>query len=256
MDIMNLVGILIIYESRKAHDDPLFRAMQHGMEVPYRVHGLSDLSVRAWGAFHSIQTPSQNFATQCFMYPRFALELRQTVERQPLISESRLAEIGELVRDAEAKLTALADARMASLKSGKEDRKGKNKVREEQEVGKLKLKHVHKAVDTKAKLEERQREYKAAQDRLMAMAKDEASGEGVISIPSSHSKDSVDDPSGSYSRPGLLRSSCLADVRIGSSTSSKLNYILEEVRAFRVSDDNAHLIYIHRFENILPLKRF
>ena len=177
------------------------------------------------------ESTAPNDSGSPFMYPKFLLELRRAVERQPLISFPRLDEIAELVRDAEAKLSALADARTASLKSGREDRRGKKKVKEEHEVGKVKLKQVHRAVDTKARLEERQKEYLAAQDRLLALAKVETLGEDAAGLSSpSLTSTTVAGPSESKPLSSLIKMSTLASSGIGNSTSSKLNYILDEVR--------------------------
>ncbi|KAI5122210.1 hypothetical protein M0805_002699 [Coniferiporia weirii] len=224
-----------IVHIRKALNDQQFRDMQHGLELPYRVYNVPPRTMQAWGIVHDTvySKPGAPDERSFFMFPSYVLELRNALARQPLVREERLAERAMLVREKDYALAAFVDARK---RERRRDTSEKSRLRDEAETGRLKLSQARRAVDSKEKLQEKHDEFRKAQERLMALA--EADEQGISEPIHAPSLPSVAQQTPSSTAPlsELLRNSPFAKTRIGNSTSSKLNYILNEVRQYSTTE--------------------
>lgn len=205
-----------------------YRMIQHGLEVPYRMHNVPPHAQQSWGILYDYAGHGEQI---CLMYPSHAVQLRDAIERQPLISETRLDGIAWLVKDKERKLSAFVEARKSSMKSkDKHDKKNtKRKRTEEAEMDKMIMSQVRKKVDTQERFKEAQEEFKLALERLKAIGEQEEllssghpqPGPSLAALPINKNRDTQ--PS------QLLKQSPFVETKIGNSASSKLNYILNEV---------------------------
>ncbi|KAH8117115.1 hypothetical protein DFH11DRAFT_1505319 [Phellopilus nigrolimitatus] len=214
----------------KALHNPQFRSMQRWLELPYRIHHAPARTKQAWGIAH--HDPQYTRENAFFMYPQYAMELRDAVMRQPLASEERLAERAALVREKDRALLAYVEARKPRSERASEDapKQRKKRKREGTEVDKAKLGHVRRAMESKESLQEKHEEFRLAQERLKALAEADEEGLPVI-IPASPSK-----PESLRATAEFLPMSPIAKMRVGNSTSSKLNYILDEVRKYAATE--------------------
>ncbi|KAL5529532.1 hypothetical protein ACEPAG_5517 [Sanghuangporus baumii] len=244
-----------IHHLRKALESRQYRDIQHGLEVPYRIYNASQRLRQTWGLVHEPEYSLDN-SVPFLVYPSYALELRDTILRQPLIKEDSLATRAEILREKNRALTAFVEATKskAERRSDSKSSSEKRKRREEVQVDRAKLDTARRTATThsKEKLQELQKEFRMAQERLKTEAAkadlgdtepDTSSG----SIPS-HEQNLVDF---SIASSQLLRGSPYAQLRVGNSASSKLNYILEEVRKY--SETEKFLIFSSQPFNLVHL---
>ncbi|KAL5511334.1 hypothetical protein ACEPAH_4550 [Sanghuangporus vaninii] len=229
-----------IHHLRKALESRQYRDIQHGLEVPYRISNASQRLRQTWGLVHEPEYALDS-SVPFLVYPSYALELRDTILRQPLIKEDSLATRAEILRDKNRALTAFIEATKskAERRSDSKSSSEKRKRREEVQVDRVKLDTARRTATThpKEKLQELQREFRMAQERLKTEAAKADLGdmEPDTSSGSAPSQDQVL-LDFSIARRQLLLGSPNSQLRVGNSASSKLNYILEEVRKYSTTE--------------------
>ncbi|KAG6906520.1 hypothetical protein DXG01_013485 [Tephrocybe rancida] len=199
---------------KDAAEDSLWRAIQSHEDVPYRVVGLKRRIFEAW-----TRTPLPKSAdSESFVglvHSDRLLEMQDCAIRRPLISEDALVEHSSKV--------AANDALLRRLYI--ESQKGKNrnsaqKVRPHQDdinAG-LKAEEAAKKARDPGLIKEMKKDLNIAMTRL-----DDFTDDNIP--PSQDTGPTFSDPPGS----SILPSSLLGSVRVCSSASSKLNYIINEV---------------------------
>jgi hypothetical protein len=195
-------------------------------EVPYRVVGMPRPIAEAWtrielklgnSAFEQISP----YSMQLFMHPDRLIGLRQMVLDRPLISTDSLIQWGIDVDEQDGQLRQLYLEHQKKLKKNKCDKvadiyKGGSTINSiRKTVAPEKMKEVHK-------------ELLVAQGRRnIVTEKADASRTVVTHEPPT----TMYTPTGGeVAKATLLSSSPLAGVRVARSASSKLNYILSDVR--------------------------
>lgn len=150
-----------------------------------------------------------------FMHPDRLIRLRNIVVAQPLISEYRLIQTGIAISE--------TDRQSRRLYEESDKQKNKRTKFDIREIG-PKVAHAQaKAVAGREKLEEIRRELRAALARLDSLQQEEEDGSSVsLSVHTSIITPTLPNSS-------LLVASPLAQLHIGSSGSSKVDYIINEV---------------------------
>lgn len=159
-----------------------------------------------------------------FMHPDRLLKLRDLVVSRPLISIDRIVEHGLEVVEVDRKLRYLYDE-AEKRNSRKQDRR-RGKTHHDDNHAILKVTSAAKKASAPEMLNEMRKELNASMSRLKAIENDEP-------IPSSSEAQNAQL---APAMPALVSASPLAHVRIESSASTKLNYIIKEVRS-KSSDD-------------------
>lgn len=207
-----LVATFNSFLSRKsAVEDPLWRAIQDHEDVPYRIHGIDQPIFDAW-----TRTPQpeilHNSQPIHFMHADRLLRIRTEVTSRPLISQERIVELG----------TSVLKKDRINRQVYKEAQKDRRKSRRRSSVLKtgdnnssLKADTAAKKAKDKSTLKEMQKELDVA---ITQMEREEE--EELPSKPL---------PEPLFNGGGLLAKSLLGKSRLGSSASSKLNYIINEV---------------------------
>ncbi|KAG6873801.1 hypothetical protein C0995_011026 [Termitomyces sp. Mi166 len=204
-----------------AAEDPLWRAIQTHEDVPYRVNGLNRRLFEAW-----TRTPKpESRHNDCFVgfiHSDRLLKLQECVIQRPLISEDALITRGA---DVKAKDILLRRLYIESLKG--KDRKLASKVRpHEDEINAgLKAEGAAKRARNPETLKEMKEDLDIAMTRLNDSVDD---GEA----PSSRNMD----PSSNLPGENILSASLLGSVRIRSTASSKLNFLIDEVLRYAAEE--------------------
>jgi len=206
--------LILLTNSRIALEDPLWKLMQAHEDVPYRVSHMKEPIHNAWSRTPGNE-PSCNSNQTGFIHADRLLGLYHILEEKPLISEPALIELGHRVgiRD---------KAFRKAYEESQRKRKGRKNSKHNEE---LSVSSQSQMVDNFAKkasatdtLRDVQRELDATLARL---AKDEDDHEQNSTIgPNSAIQPRISN---------LAAASPLAMTRVGSSASSKLNYIISEV---------------------------
>ena len=194
----------IFAHSRLAVQDPLWRAIQSHVDVPYQVFRMSPHVLKAWTRIHVCDDASRLSSLVGLMHPDRLLKLRHLVVNRPLILEERVIEWGDMVVDQDETQRRLV---------------------EEEEYKKFKKKQKHEMRDLNNQLKAAEWAKQGAraemiQEIRMELAKVLKKMEDFPQRPEPVERD----------RRHALPPSVLSSVRIGTSYSTKLNYILNEVR--------------------------
>ncbi|KAL4067811.1 P-loop containing nucleoside triphosphate hydrolase protein [Scleroderma citrinum] len=172
-----------------AAKDYLWRAMQHYVDVPFKVTGLESGIFEAWTRGELKMTTRE----VDLMHPNRLIQLRNAVREQPLISKETVVNRG--IRVNQEELQESLQAREA--------------------------RHVDQARKIARKVKE---EIKVLKKKTMLSCPVGLLGSTTESRSEPSAKESPDQPL----NPQLIDESLLSGVRIGSSLSTKLNYILSE----------------------------
>ncbi|TFY64960.1 hypothetical protein EVJ58_g2267 [Rhodofomes roseus] len=208
-----------------AANNIVWRQMQRNAFVYHRIQGIPDPAVyRAWTTFAS--SAADNLAGHDMMlHSDRALRFKQFVLRHPLYSVDRLVLGGKDVQEEERQRLALQ--RMEDARKKKRKRKSEGSAhRKEVET----VKHV---VATPEKREELRKEYLASWEKLQKHYEQDDEH--------AHSQSGSAPARPKTTSSWLLASSPMASVRVGKSTSTKLDYIINEIRQH--SADEKFLIF-------------
>jgi len=202
--------------------------MQQHEDVPYRVFNMIDPVYDAWTRIPG-KEPSCPSNQTGFLQADRLLKLYDMILQKPLIRQNAMIEWGEAVATRDQ---VFRKAYEESLKKGKGRKKTKHS--DDPSSSSLMADNFAKKASAAETLREMQKELDVTMARL---AKEEDDGELSSSDGTGRQVDIPSLPAGSSSRrpSNLVASSPLARVRIGSSASTKLNYIINEVSvcAFR-----------------------
>lgn len=200
--------------SRSAMKDPLWRAMQDHEDIPYRVYGLDERVYSAWTRMPE-QESRADLEQTGFLHADRILKMHDMVMQKPLIREDNMVSLGRTVAQHDSVF------RKAFQESQHRKNKGnrkKSKHNDELTTESLMADSFAKKASAADTLKEMQTELDATMARLQ---KEDDDDNGSPSTPQ------VGSPS---KRPSVLvASSPLTKMRIGSSASAKLNYIINEV---------------------------
>ncbi|EKM82385.1 hypothetical protein AGABI1DRAFT_67996 [Agaricus bisporus var. burnettii JB137-S8] len=199
---------------RLAATDPVWRSIQNHEDVPYRVYDIPHKIFNSWTrtpGFKEINDPS----LRGLLHADRLLSLQSLIFSRPLITETLILEQGSEVAKTDI------EHRQAFEESFK---RNKNKHSRKYSHSTVKPGAVENAAK-KAMAPNTLKEMRKELDQSLAkLEKEEGEGEGEIASVNTESN------AVSGSAPSvLLRSSVLAGVAVGSSASSKLNYIINEV---------------------------
>ena len=190
--------------SRLAVEDPVWRAIQSHVDIPYQVFHMSPHVLNAWTRIRVCDASSRPSSLIGLMHPDRLLKIRHLVVNRPLILEERVVEWGAMVTDQDETQRRLV---------------------EEEEFKKLKKKQKHEMRDFNNQLKAAEWAKQGAraeviQEIRMELAKVLKKMEDFPQRPEPVERD----------RRHALPPSVLSSARIGTSYSTKLNYILNEVR--------------------------
>jgi hypothetical protein len=196
-----------IYRATAANDR-VWRATQTGLgEVPFKVSGLDPAILKAWNRTELRDTSE----ITCFMHPPRLVLLRSLVRKNPLISRDELIEEGNIIEWDEQGRSA-----PKSKRSQKHMSQTKKLAKEVQGTIEVMMKHIEQMnISEDEELEE-------YQDRISQVISTEPSAVRVT---------------------GSLH---LSGVKVGTSLSTKLNYILSEVclDAYITGIDGPHSMHL------------
>jgi hypothetical protein len=227
-----------LINSEMASQDPLWRAMQTHEDIPYRVFNISQPVFDAWTRLPD-KEPNNTRPTG-FLHADRLLRLHDMVIQRPLIPEQAMIEWGETVASRDQ---ALRKAYEESLKK----RKGRKKTKhitdgDHQSVLAYDFAKKASSADT---LKEIQIELDATLARLSS---EDETGATVDNAPIASS---------ALGRtPSLVGTSRLARMRIGSSASTKLNYIINEACSTHLSSPRKFSFTMSRSELTDPQRKF
>ncbi|PCH37686.1 hypothetical protein WOLCODRAFT_95637 [Wolfiporia cocos MD-104 SS10] len=192
-------------------NDAVWRVMQSHVHVFYQVRHVQPEISSAWSIL-----PMDSSLLPFALFTSDQLQmLKSYVMIQPLSPIQHLAQVGEDIRREERRRIALIHFELQQKRSSRTKDLSRADLKERDTIRKL---------VTPERREELQREFTAAQAALQAhfqKPEDEHTKSDGISVPSKHAE-----ASGSSRLLGL---SPVAGIRIGNSTSTKLDYILNEV---------------------------
>ena len=192
--------------------------MQKDVFVPYRVYGMSRRVFEAWTRTTGSE-PTLDPSFVGFMHPDRFIKVRHLVIGRPLSSEDTMVERGLALAEKDRKQSQAFEELESRRSKRKSNRKSTRQY--DESYGSLKVVHAANKATSPKKLKEMRTELRKALAKLDCLEKEEAGPtRGAIRVTSSVS-------TGQPSK--LLTCSLLANVRVGSSASSKLNYIINEV---------------------------
>ncbi|KAF5373603.1 hypothetical protein D9758_000961 [Tetrapyrgos nigripes] len=217
-----------------AAESPLWRSIQSSEDIPYLVHGINPMIFKSWSRLPD-NTWVKGGLTTGYVHPDRLIRLRQLIIRNPLISVTKVTYLGEMAsaKDLEHRK---AYQEMVRRKEGKErkDRKSERSklpkhipVKQQDTHNSTGLFNSSKTAASSDTIKEMQQELQASLARLEME-------EGVLD-PSAIPSPNATQPS------ALLHSSVIAGVRVGSSASTKLNYIINDV--LKYSEQEKFLIF-------------
>ena len=215
--------IIFILPSRAAATDPLWRTLQTHEDVPYHISSLDPRVFEAWT--RTPHTDPSNPSVNGFMHVDRITKLHDFVVRRPLAQVDVLVEGGQHVAEEDGELRRLHMESQKTSKKSKGSSKRAAQIQDERpsELADNAAKKA-RALDT---LREMQKELNASIARLDG----ETENDGV---PASATSRQAALPSSGSSE--ILLSSPLANVRIGHSVSSKINWIINEVKSYSATE--------------------
>ena len=193
-------------------EDPIWLALQAQYHCFHRVANLNRDIFNGWSMFPDA---TRQACDPPLLPPMALMKLRDFITRHPLKKVPDIVAMGQDVLEQEQRWKEF-EALHNRLK--KKSSKDKRERRLKDDTAKNSLGSLKREVMEK-KLEEVRLEYQAASTRLMASA----SGQEVVPLGRSEGR------AKHMVASSLLRLSPMAGVRIGNSTSSKLDFILNEV---------------------------
>ncbi|TFK61006.1 hypothetical protein BDN72DRAFT_850036 [Pluteus cervinus] len=196
-----------------AAEDPLWRAMQMHEDVPYRVFGVNPLVFEGWSRMPKGEDSDAN--PTGFIHPDRLIKLRQHVNARPLATIPNLVEEGQLIAEEDIKIRRLYEE---SLRRKKSERRNKSNRQQDPNVT-AKATTAAKRASATETLKEVQKELNTSLARADSEGQEQLSPSPPQPLPIQHNQASS----------GLVLSSPVITTRIGSSASSKLNYIIKEV---------------------------
>lgn len=195
----------LILLRRLAAEDQLWRRMQVHEDVPYRIYRMNQRVFNAWTRTPGSESSMSPFLPGYLHLDRL-LKIRETAISHPLMSEDHMIERGAEVAEEDRIIRRLYEA---SLKT-----KGRKSARHHDEHNaSMKVTSAARKASAPETLKEMQMEL----DISLA----EIDEESPTSSPKRRSY--IERPS------QLIASSPISQVRVGSSASSKLNYVINEV---------------------------
>ncbi|KAF9532907.1 SNF2 family N-terminal domain-containing protein [Crepidotus variabilis] len=223
-----------------AMDDPIWIAMQNHEDVPYRVFDMIQPVFNAWTRTPGIE-PCSPADQSGFLHADRLQKLYQMVLQKPLIQENAMIEWGHAVavRD-EAFRRAynystnkkMKSSSGSTKKKGKQDGHGHNE-NSTGSSGSLMVDSFAKKASATDTLREMQKELDATMARLATEGEDGDGEVGASGYNAAYSSPAVRNVTTSPQKLSTLAvSSPLARVKIGSSGSTKLNYIIHEVQKY------------------------
>ncbi len=188
-------------------EDPVWLALQNHYQVFHRVEEVPPLIYEAWCGFPEL---ARTTSSVLFLSPSALGEMRKTVTERPLSSVHKICENGRAYVEREQAYREWLRLQDRKKKSSR-DRSDSDK----QSIA-LDAAARQKAQDKK---EEMKREMEAALARLNAAFSGDENATATTKDASQRTVESA-----------MLRLSQAANIRIGNSTSTKMDYILHEVR--------------------------
>ncbi|RDB22176.1 putative ATP-dependent helicase C23E6.02 [Hypsizygus marmoreus] len=208
-----------------AAQDPLWRAIQGHEDVPYRVYNMRRTIFDAWTRTPHLE-PSYNTDLVGFLQADRLLKMQDEIIRRPRISEENFMESGALV----AAHDSLRRQIFKDSQKAKDKRSGRKSIKHHEETNAtMKTEDAAKKVKEVKTLKEMQRDLHATMARLNDCETEE------------HEHQPNPIHSSEFHGGSLLATSLLGQVRLGSTASSKLNYIINEVLQY--SSDEKFLIF-------------
>ncbi|PPQ86914.1 hypothetical protein CVT25_009800 [Psilocybe cyanescens] len=212
---------------RKALNDPLWRQMQTHEDVPYRVFDISDRIYDAWTRTPGREPDSPSNQNGLIHADRL-LKLYDMVIDKPLFKEDKILEWGGVVaqRDMLIRRQYEESQRRKGSRGGGRGKRAKFSD-DAPPSGSQMADNFAKKASAADTLREMQKELDATLEKIRL----EEENDGVLPL-------TLTPPRGKQSALGrsspslLAASSPLAKMRIGSSASSKLNYIINEVQKY------------------------
>lgn len=195
-------------------EDPLWRTMQDHEDIPYRVSGLDERVYNAWTRTPGTE-PGADPDQTGFLHADRILKLRDMILPKPLIREDNMVAWGRAVAQRDAMF------RKAFEESQRRKNKGsckKSKHNEELTTESLMADSFAKKASAADTLKKMQTELDATMARLQREDEDDNCPPSTPQVGSPSKRPSA-----------LVASSPLTKMRIGSSASAKLNYIINEV---------------------------
>lgn len=191
--------------------------MQYHEDVPYRVYDLQDHAFDAWSRLPRTDVNSSSGPPVGLAQADTLLHLYDLALKRPLIKQDDMIEIGKLTLQRDK---IVRQAHEDSLRKKNKNRK-KTKSSDDHSSSQMTEKYATKAYSAET-LNEMRKDLEASMAKLQQ--DDDEENEST----------SRSDPSRLQSSPGkrpsaLVAHSPFAKIRIGSSASNKLNYIINEV---------------------------
>ncbi|KAI0647582.1 P-loop containing nucleoside triphosphate hydrolase protein [Trametes meyenii] len=207
---------------RTAMDDPVWIALQNQYHIFHRVDKMPPTVYRAWSTFP--EYAQQAAGPAALLSPIAMLALYQRITERPLSDLNKIIEMGKAWQEREQAYKEVLRLHEQSKKKSRRERNPSESSRKAKSLDPI------KRASAKEKMQELQRETEAALARLRAAF----SGEEDVLLPSG-------DRPGRAVASSLLGVSPVAGVRIRNSTSTKLDYILNEVLSY--GSDEKFLIF-------------
>ncbi|KAG5644225.1 hypothetical protein DXG03_008820 [Asterophora parasitica] len=205
-----------------AAQDPLWRAMQSHEDVPYRVMGISRNIFEAW-----TRTPqpeeTYNRSQVGFMHSDRLLKMQDLIIHRPRIAEAAFIEEGENVVANDELLRRL----YIESQKGKDWKGQKAKPHQDEINAVLKAEDAAKKARDPTTLKEMQKDLDNAMTRLNDHEGEEDQGHAELLAGSRPFE---------FHGGSILSTSLLGSVRLSSTASTKLNYIINEVAQYAADE--------------------